>query len=119
MFRRFGFSCAASVAALTLTALADQNPTYFGPLSASEKQFVQAIQPDLMKRFPTAAGAEKAGYVRYTNADNTGAISYANLQWQTPDIRHPSQLWYERTASCSARIFQRLKRPMFAPRSSA
>lgn len=81
---------------LTVNALADQAPSYNGPLSASEKQFVASIQADLMKRFPTAADAEKAGYVRYTNADNTGAISYANMQWQSADIRHPSQLWYDK-----------------------
>lgn len=77
-------------------ALADQEPTYKGPVSASEKAFVSAISSDLMTRFPTAADAEKAGYVRYTSEDETGAISYANLQWQSPDIRHPSQLWYDK-----------------------
>ncbi|MBV8373844.1 MAG: hypothetical protein JOY69_11340 [Candidatus Eremiobacteraeota bacterium] len=77
-------------------ALADQNATYFGPTNAAENAFVAAIQADLMKRFPTAAAAEKAGYVRYTNEDDTGAISYANMQWQSTDIRHPSQLWYDK-----------------------
>ena len=77
-------------------ALADQAPTYKGPTSASEQQFVASIQADLMKRFPTAADAEKAGYVRYTNEDDTGAISYANMQWQSMDIQHPSQLWYDK-----------------------
>ncbi len=77
-------------------ANADEGPTYTGPMSASEKAFVQSIQSDLMKRFPTAADAMKAGYVRYTNEDNTGAISYANQQWTSSDIRHPSQLWYDK-----------------------
>ena len=49
-----------------------------------------------MKRFPTAADAEKAGYVRYTEEDATGAISYANMQWFSTDVRHPSQLWYDK-----------------------
>jgi hypothetical protein len=52
-----------------------------------------------MKRFPTAADAQKAGYVRYTNEDNTGAISYANMHWQSGDIRHPSQLWYDKNGN--------------------
>jgi hypothetical protein len=82
--------------ALPMRAAADQDATYHGPLSASEKAFVAAIQSDLMQRFPTAADAEKAGYVRYTNEDDTGAISYANRHWQSVDIRHPSQLWYDR-----------------------
>jgi len=88
---------------------ADQDPTYFGPLSPAETAFVNSIQSDLMKRFPTARGAEKAGYVRYTNADNTGAISYANLQWQSPDPRHPSQLWYDKNGNLLGADFSQLK----------
>jgi hypothetical protein len=94
--KRFSLLCTALFMLASVHALADQGPNYTGPLSASEKQFVSSIQADLMKRFPTAADAEKAGYVRYTNEDNTGAISYANLQWQSADIRHPSQLWYDK-----------------------
>jgi hypothetical protein len=76
--------------------LADQNATYFGRTTPPENAFVASIQADLMKRFPTAVDAEKAGYVRYTAEDDTGAISYANMQWQSTDIRHPSQLWYDK-----------------------
>lgn len=61
----------------------------------AEVAFVTSIQKDLTARFPTAADAEKAGYFRYTNEDDTGAISYANLQWQSADPQHPSQLWYD------------------------
>jgi len=61
----------------------------------SEVAFVQSIQKDLMGRFPTAADAEKAGYFRFGNEDSSGAISYANLQWQSSDPQHPSQLWYD------------------------
>ena len=78
---------------------ADQNPTYSGPLSPAESAFVKAIQLDLMARFPTARDAEKAGYVRYTNADETGAISYANFQWDSSDAAHPSQLWYDKAGN--------------------
>lgn len=92
--------CSAFAAFASLTiASADQPPTYFGPLSASETAFVQSIQTDLMKRFPTAADAERAGYVRYTNEDDTGAISYANMQWTSSDIQHPSQLWYDKNGN--------------------
>ena len=95
------YRVAAAFLALALLApvivSADQDPTYGGPLSASEKAFVQSIQADLMKRFPTAADAVKAGYVRYTDEDETGAISYANLHWTSSDIRHPSQLWYDKS----------------------
>ncbi|HEY1656397.1 MAG TPA: hypothetical protein VGF86_14940 [Candidatus Tumulicola sp.] len=88
----------ALLAALVIPASvrADQEATYHGPASAGENAFVAAIRADLTKRYPTAADAEKAGYIRYTTADDSGAISYANLQWQSADIRHPSQLWYDK-----------------------
>jgi hypothetical protein len=77
-------------------ARADQPATFKGPESAAEKDFVRAIQLDLGTRYPTAAAAEKAGYIRYTEPDDTGAISYANMQWTSSDDKHPSQLWYDR-----------------------
>jgi hypothetical protein len=75
---------------------ADQNATFHGPTSSAENAFVASIRADLMRRYPTAADAEKAGYVRYTSEDDTGAISYANMQWQSGDPKHPSQLWYDK-----------------------
>jgi hypothetical protein len=79
---------------LAAPARADENQTYSGPLSPAEQQFVQSVQRDLMARFPHVTDAEKAGYVRYTSPDDTGAISYANSQWNS-DPTHPSQLWYD------------------------
>jgi hypothetical protein len=61
----------------------------------AEVTFVTSIQKDLMRRFPRATDAVKAGYFRYGNEDETGAISYVNLHWQSADPRHPSQLWYD------------------------
>jgi hypothetical protein len=75
-------------------ARADEQPTYTGPLSPSETQFLESVRRDLIARFPHVADAEKAGYVRYTAPDDTGAISYANQQWVS-DPTHPSQLWYD------------------------
>jgi hypothetical protein len=95
--KRFPLLCAILIIASAAIATADQDATYKGPLSASEKQFVASIQADLIKRFPTAADAEQAGYIRYTNEDETGAISYANMQWQSADAAHPSQLWYDKS----------------------
>ena len=90
----------AMLLGLTLPiAAADQNATYSGPTTAAENAFVLSIQRDLVKRFPTATDAEKAGYVRYTSEDDTGAISYANQHWQSTDIRHPSQLWYDKNGA--------------------
>lgn len=96
--------------ALTATAaLADAGPTVHGPPTLSESKFLTAIQADLGKRFPTAAAAERAGYVRYTNEDDTGAISYANLQWQSADPKHPSQLWYDKHGALLGADFSELK----------
>ena len=61
----------------------------------SELAFVQNATKDLNARFPNPAAAEKGGYFRYNNEDETGAISYANLHWYTADPKHPSQLWYD------------------------
>ncbi len=99
MFKSAILAVLLAVFVTSVAAIADENPTYSGPLSPSEKVFVQSIQADLMKRFPTAADAQKAGYVRYTNEDDTGAISYANQQWESLDIRHPSQLWYDKNGN--------------------
>ena len=68
--------------------------TLSGQPTDSEAAFVTNIQSDVRARFPTVADAKKAGYFRYTNVDKSGAISYANLDWQSTDWRHPSQLWY-------------------------
>lgn len=88
-------SAGASLAAPAATATATPAPTPNPKPQGAEVAFVTAIQTDLMARFPTAADAEKAGYFRYTNEDNTGAISYANLKWSSTDDKSPSQLWYD------------------------
>jgi hypothetical protein len=63
--------------------------------AAAEQPFITGISTDLPHRFPTASDAEKAGYLRYTLEDSTGAISYANREWSSTDPKHPSQLWYD------------------------
>lgn len=93
---------------------ADEGPTYTGPLSPSEAQFVASVQRDLTARFPHVTDAEKAGYVRYTGVDDTGAISYANQQW-TSDPTHPSQLWYDKDGNLMGADFS-VPRPNQEPR---
>ncbi len=75
----------------TLAGAADLS----GKPTAAEAPFVAAISRDLNARFATAAAAMRAGYMRYTNEDDTGAISYANREWTSKDPQHPSQLWYD------------------------
>jgi hypothetical protein len=64
-------------------------------ISAAESKTIREIAATLNKRYPTPAAAEKAGYVRYTNEDETGAISYANKRWDSTSEAAPSQLWYD------------------------
>ncbi len=66
-----------------------------GKPTAAEEPFVEKVTADLTARFPTPELARKAGYLRYTDEDNTGAISYANRKWTSIDAEHPSQLWYD------------------------
>jgi len=64
-------------------------------LSASETKAVGEISAALNRRFPDPVAAEKTGYVRYTNEDDTGAISYADGEWNSTAQERPSQLWYD------------------------
>ncbi|HET7815316.1 MAG TPA: hypothetical protein VFL13_13200 [Candidatus Baltobacteraceae bacterium] len=82
---------------LAFTALAAAPKLPDKPL-ASEAAFVNGQTKILNAKYKTPADAEKAGYFRYTNEDNTGAISYVNLQWDSskdPQNPQPSQLWYD------------------------
>jgi hypothetical protein len=74
------------------------DPTPAPAPNAAESAFLAKIMTDLPKRFPTPQAAEAAGYVRYSNEDRTGAISYVNTTyWDTTDPDHPAQLWYDVT----------------------
>jgi hypothetical protein len=95
-------------------ARADEGPTYDGPISPPEAQFIQSMQDDLYKRFSHASDAIKAGYVRYTGIDETGSISYANRQWIS-DPTHPSQLWYDKDGNLLGADFS-VPRPNGEPR---
>jgi hypothetical protein len=84
-------SRAADVPAAAPAATAAPSP------SAPEAAFLATIMRELPKRYPNPAAATKAGYVRFTNEDQTGAISYANSgrSWTATDPLVPSQLWYD------------------------
>lgn len=104
----------AALYAITAVARADEGPTYKGPPSPTEAAFIASVQRDLMARYPHASDAEKAGYVRYTGVDDTGAISYANRQWRS-DPTHPSQLWYDVNGNLMGADFS-VPRPNQEPR---
>jgi hypothetical protein len=71
------FACSPSFAAMGAKTAVPNTPL------PSEAAFVKQVTQDLNQRFPTPAKAEHAGYFRYNNEDDTGAISYANLQWNS------------------------------------
>jgi len=103
MRRRSSLLLALAVVLLALPApagAADATPapapTAAPAPSAAEAAFLAKIMRDLPMRYPTAQSAIKAGYVRYTNEDETGAISYVNTKaWNTTDPDVPAQLWYD------------------------
>jgi hypothetical protein len=70
-------------------------PTAAPPESATEVRFVVSVTGDLQSRFATTSQAAAAGYFRYTDEDQTGAISWVNTSNWASDVKHPSQLWYD------------------------
>jgi hypothetical protein len=92
-------TCTLAVFALAAVPGFAATPSPGGALSpapqGTELAFVKQIQSELGSRFATPADAVKAGYFRYTNEDEDGAISYANLQWDSATPAQPSQLWYD------------------------
>jgi len=99
MKRRLALALVAAALVLPLMAAAPAGGLAAEKLSgkpnATEAAFVTAVSADLHARFPTPAAARKAGYLRFTDEDDTGAISYANRQWTSKDPVHPSQLWFD------------------------
>jgi hypothetical protein len=95
MKRSFALAALGAALLLPQIALGDTPAATSAPLTATESAFVTRVTTDLQARFPTAARAEAAGFVRYTNEDETGAISYANQHWNSSGPSDPSQLWYD------------------------
>ncbi len=94
MQRRIILTVIAAALALppSLTVAAEK---LSGQPNDAETAFVSKMSADLSARFPTPEAARRAGYLRYTDEDDTGAISYANRQWTSKDPEHPSQLWFD------------------------
>jgi hypothetical protein len=119
VFVRSGY--AVTLVALTAVAALAATPAPKATLSpvpqGAEVVFVKSIQKDLMSRFPTAADAVKGGYFRYTNEDEDGAISYANLHWQSGNPQQPSQLWYDAHGNLLGADFSVLQSTSPAPPS--
>jgi hypothetical protein len=96
VLKRVTLALLAMIVATTVMARADQRPSNYGPLSASEQQFVRSLQATLGRRYAHESDAEAAGFFRYTNEDDSGAISFANRHWTSASLAQPCQLWYGR-----------------------
>jgi len=96
VFRRVTIAVVILLVAGVAVARADQRPTNYGPLSASEQQFVKTLQATIGSRYATEADAEAQGFFRYTNEDDSGSISFANRHWVSADVAQPCQLWYDK-----------------------
>jgi hypothetical protein len=95
-------------------------PTAAPSPSAAEATFLTKIMHDLPQRYPNPAAANRAGYVRYTNEDETGAISFANPKaWNTTDPDVPSQLWYDVKGRLIGADFSQRRDPDASPAPSA
>ena len=78
----------------TASAAVTPKPTT-APATAAEQSFVARVTADLQKRFGSQRAASAAGYYRFTDEDDTGAISWVNTKYWKSDPQHPSQLWYD------------------------
>jgi hypothetical protein len=82
-----------AIAAVPLAASAQSAPA---PLTPAEHAVYMHAASVLQHLYPTPAAAIKAGWFRYNNEDDSGAISYMNPKYfETPDVAHPQQLWYD------------------------
>lgn len=97
MRRRFSLLLALALVAAPFAARAADAPATPAPSpNAAEATFLAKVMSDLPKLFPTPQSALAAGYVRYTNEDKTGAISYAKPDgFNSTNVDQPAQLWYD------------------------
>ena len=63
----------------------------------AERKFIGEASHYLHAHYATTEAARAAGFIRFTNEDKTGAISWANLHWTSTDAEHPSQIWFDTT----------------------
>lgn len=101
MIRRSDFLWTAALAGATFAQSRAQvsaqmmAPQISGHAEPKEREFLREATGFLHYAYPTTAAAARAGFIRFTNEDRTGAISWANLHWTSTDARHPSQVWYD------------------------
>jgi hypothetical protein len=98
MIKRGQFAVLTSslIAVSSTPGLAQMMKSELSPhADAQEKKLIDEASHYLQSRYPTPEAAGKAGFIRFTPEDRTGAISWANLHWTSTDFEHPSQVWYD------------------------
>ncbi|HEX3468843.1 MAG TPA: hypothetical protein VHT05_12270 [Candidatus Elarobacter sp.] len=91
-------------------------PTAAPAPSPAEAAFLAKIMRDLPRLYPTTQSATHAGYMRFTNEDRTGAISYVNIaHWNTTDPDQPAQLWYDANGRLIGADFSQRRDPNASP----
>ncbi|HEY1727000.1 MAG TPA: hypothetical protein VGG22_01315 [Candidatus Baltobacteraceae bacterium] len=99
MMHRREFILSASSALLVATQVpvfAQMGASKLSPhADAAEHAFITQSSRFVHKHYSTTEKAARAGFVRFTNEDKSGAISWANQQWTSADVDHPSQVWYD------------------------
>ena len=95
---RFIGISSAGLALATCAPLSAQmsSPAPLSPhADAAEQKFIGQATRYAQRHYATTQNATAAGFVRFTNEDKTGAISWSNRRWTSSDADHPSQLWYD------------------------
>ena len=94
--RRFLTVTSSLLAVSSAPALGQMSKPEISPRAdASEKKFITEASRFLHAHYPTPDAARKGGFIEFTPEDKTGAISWANLHWNSDDYEHPSQVWYD------------------------
>jgi hypothetical protein len=93
--REFIGSVSGALVVMTRVPLRAEPAKPSAHADAAERKFVAQASRYAHAHYATTAAAARAGFVRFTNEDKSGAISWANQQWTSVDADHPSQVWYD------------------------
>jgi len=93
--REFIWSAASALVLATQVPVFAEEAKLSPHADAAERAFIEQSSRFVHKHYATTAEAARAGFIRFTNQDKSGAISWANLQWTSVDADHPSQVWYD------------------------
>ncbi|MGH7717199.1 MAG: hypothetical protein ACREML_14540, partial [Vulcanimicrobiaceae bacterium] len=93
--REFIVSISGALVVATCVPLRAEMAKLSQHADAAERKFIRQASRFVHRHYSKTAAAARAGYLRFTNEDKSGAISWANQHWTSVDADHPSQLWYD------------------------